>query len=321
MDLRQLRYFKVLAAHQHFGRAATVLHIAQPALSRQIQLLEGELGVQLVERHSRGASLTPEGALLLDRAVFLLRYCDQIKVDIMDLQGTPRGPVALGLPPALASVLVVPLTRALRSRYPEIRLRVSESFSPALCDSLEQGVLDVAVLSGPSAATSFVHTEPLLSENICAIGLSGDPRLRSGSIDVQDLQGIPLILAGLQNSGVRLTLERATARENVVLEEAMEVESAVVAAQLVAEGLGWTIHFASAVNREVGAGVLCAVPISGLVLERFLAHAVQRPPSTATVTLISLIHEIVASMIKCGEWPMAKTACASRQVEGTAANM
>ena len=82
MDLRQLRYFKVLAAHQHFGRAAAVLHIAQPALSRQIQLLESELGVKLVERHSRGASLTREGELLLERTTFLLRYTDQIKADI-----------------------------------------------------------------------------------------------------------------------------------------------------------------------------------------------------------------------------------------------
>lgn len=79
MDLRQLRYFTVLAAHQHFGRAAAVLHIAQPALSRQVQLLEAELGVKLVERHSRGASLTREGELLLDRATFLLRYADQIR--------------------------------------------------------------------------------------------------------------------------------------------------------------------------------------------------------------------------------------------------
>jgi DNA-binding transcriptional LysR family regulator len=149
MDLRQLRYFKVLAAHQHFGRAAAVLHIAQPALSRQIQLLESELGIQLVERHARGASLTLEGELLLDRATFLLRYSDQIKVDIIDLQGAARGPVALGLPPALASVLVLPLTRAVRNQYPEIKLRVSESFSPSLSESLEQGVLDIAVLSGP----------------------------------------------------------------------------------------------------------------------------------------------------------------------------
>ena len=153
MDLRQLRYFKVLAAHQHFGRAAAVLHIAQPALSRQIQLLESELGIQLVERHARGASLTVEGELLLDRATFLLRYADQIKVDIIDLQGAARGPVALGLPPALASVLVLPLTRAVRNQYPEIKLRVSESFSPSLSDSLEQGVLDIAVLSGPIAAS------------------------------------------------------------------------------------------------------------------------------------------------------------------------
>ena len=127
MDLRQLRYFTVLAAHQHFGRAAAVLHIAQPALSRQVQLLEAELGVKLVERHSRGASLTREGELLLDRATFLLRYADQIRVDIMDLQGTPRGTVALGLPPAFAGFFVLPLTRALRDQYPEVRLRVNES--------------------------------------------------------------------------------------------------------------------------------------------------------------------------------------------------
>ncbi|MGE8158946.1 LysR family transcriptional regulator [Paraburkholderia sp. NPDC080076] len=315
MELRQLRYFKVLAAHQHFGRAATVLHIAQPALSRQIQLLERELGVRLVERHSRGASLTPEGALLLERAVFLLRYCDQIKGDIMDLQGTPRGLVALGLPPALASVLVLPLTLALRSKYPQIRLRVTESFSPVLSDSLEQGALDVAVLSGPIAATPLIHTDRLLSEHICVIGVSGDPRLQVASVDVEDLAGVPMILTGLQNSGVRLALERATARANVVLDEVMEVESAAVAAQLVAEGVGWTIHFASAVTRDVDAGILRAVPISGLVLERFLAYAVQRPPSTATVTLISLVHETVESLIQSGKWPMAETGGGSEHME------
>lgn len=156
MDLRQLRYFKVLAAHQHFGRAATVVHIAQPALSRQIQLLESELGVRLVERHARGASLTREGELLLDRANFLLRYTDQIKVDIMDLHGTRRGPVALGLPPALASVLVLPLARAVRATYPEIRLRVIESFSPALVARANIVLSEVMEVESATVAAQLV---------------------------------------------------------------------------------------------------------------------------------------------------------------------
>ncbi len=83
MDLRQLRYFVALATQQHYGKAAKVLHVAQPALSRQIRLLEEELGVQLFERHARGATPTDEARLLLERAVFLLRYAEQTKQDLM----------------------------------------------------------------------------------------------------------------------------------------------------------------------------------------------------------------------------------------------
>lgn len=306
MDLRQLRYFKVLAAHQHFGRAAAVLHIAQPALSRQIQLLEAELGVRLVERHSRGASLTREGVLLLERATYLLRYTDQIKVDIMDLQEMPRGPVALGLPPALASVIVLPLARTLQERYPAVHLRVTERFSPALCDGLEQGSIDVAVLSGPIAATPVIHAEPLLTEQICVIGRADDPHLPVGSIAVGRLAGVAMILTGLQNSGVRLALERATAKANIDLDGHVEVESATVAAQLVLAGLGWTIHFASAVRHEIAAGALRAVPIEGIVIERYLAHAAMRPPSSATVSVTTLICEIAQALVRSGEWPMTE---------------
>jgi LysR family nitrogen assimilation transcriptional regulator len=306
MDLRQLRYFTVLASHQHFGRAAAVLHIAQPALSRQVQLLEAELGVKLVERHSRGASLTREGELLLDRATFLLRYADQIRVDIRDLQGTPRGTVALGLPPAFASFLVLPLTRVLRDRYPEVRLRVNECFSPSLSDALERGTLDVALLTGPIAAPAQIHAELVLTEMLCGIGPASDARLAGPSLHIEALGDVPLILAGLQKSGVRLALERSAANANLVLNDVIEVESADVAAQLVSDGLGWTVHVASAVRREIQAGRLRAVPIEGLVLERFLAHARQRPPSSATIALMSTIRSLIAMMISAGDWPMAR---------------
>jgi LysR family nitrogen assimilation transcriptional regulator len=306
MDLRQLRYFKVLAIHQHFGRAAAFLHIAQPALSRQIQSLESELGIQLVERRSRGASLTREGELLLERSTFLLHYTDQIKVDIIDLQGTPRGPVTLGLPPALASVMVPPLARVLRERYRDIRLRVIESFSPVLCDALEQGTVDIAVLSGPIVARPLIHMEPLLTEQVCAIGPADDVRLRAHSLTVRQLDSVPLILTGLQNYGIRLALERATAQENIHLDGVMEVESATVAAQLVKDGAGWTIHFASAVSRDIEAGVLRAVPVNGIKLERYLAYTTTRPPSAATVSLVSLMYATAQTLIATKQWPMAE---------------
>jgi LysR family transcriptional regulator, nitrogen assimilation regulatory protein len=312
MDLRQLRYFTVLAAHQHFGRAAAVLHIAQPALSRQIQLLESELGVRLVQRHARGASLTPEGELLLDRATFLLRYADQIKIDLMDLQGRPRGPVALGLPPALASVLVPPLMRMLRERFPEIQLRVVERLAPSLSDALEHGGVDVAVLSGPIVASPLIHTDHLLTEKICVIGRAGDPRLMQPSLPVQMLHGMPLVLTGLQNTGIRLALERAAAEAGVELEAVIEVESVTVAEQLVRDGVGWTVHVPAAVQAEVTQGTLCAVPLEGVTLERYVAHSVMRPPSTATVQLMALLAETARLMIVQGRWPMAQLANAGK---------
>jgi LysR family nitrogen assimilation transcriptional regulator len=306
MDLRRLRYFRALALHQHFGRAAEVLHIVQPALSRQIHLLESELGILLVNRHARGATLTAEGHLLLERATFLLSFADQIKIDIADLQASPRGPVVLGLPPALARIVVPPLVGAMRERYPDINLRIQESFSPALCDALEKGTIDFAVLSGPVVASPLIQMAPLLNEKICAVARIDDPIMPHGAMTVRDLQGLPLILTGVPMAGVRLALDRAACLAGVVLNVVVEVETAMVAAQLVKDGVGWTVHYAAAVAGEMDAGTLRAVPIEGLILRRYLAHPVLRSPSKATVSMISLLRETVSSLVRDGHWPMAE---------------
>jgi LysR family nitrogen assimilation transcriptional regulator len=306
MDLRQLRSFRTLAIHQNFGRAAQVLHIAQPALSRQIQLLESELGVRLVMRHSRGACLTAEGNLLLERATFLIRFMDQIKVDIVELQACPCGPVVLGLPPALASVVVPPLVSRMRESYPGINLRIHECFAPTLCDALEKGTVDFAVLSGPFVATPLIHLTPLLNEKICAVARFDDTRLPFESITIEAFRGIPLVLTGVLTAGVRLAFDRAADLARVPLDVVVEVETAAVAAQLVKDGVGWTVHYAAAVASEVEAGTLRAVPIEGLLLQRYLAQAVLHPPSKATDAMISLLKETVSSLIHQGKWPMAE---------------
>jgi LysR family nitrogen assimilation transcriptional regulator len=120
MDLRQLRYFVALATQQYYGRAAEVLHVTQPALIRQIQLLGEELGVKLFERHARGAAPTDEARLVLERAIFLLQYAEQIKSDLVSLQKEPRGPVAIGMSPGLAQQLTVVLTKAVLKQFPEV---------------------------------------------------------------------------------------------------------------------------------------------------------------------------------------------------------
>jgi LysR family nitrogen assimilation transcriptional regulator len=304
MDLRQLRYFVALATQQNFNRAAEVLHIAQPALSRQIKLLEEELGVVLFDRHIRGATPTAEALQLLERATFLLRYAEQMKFDMIGLRSAPKGPVALGLPPGLAPLLIPPLHERLSADFPEIQLKVVEGFAPGMHEHLLQGAIDLAILSG-STYLANVEVTPLLSEAICVIALSGDERLGDRHVDVARLAGIPLVLAGIAKSGIRLELEPAAARRGIRLNTVIEVESIAAARALVEQGVGWTVHFAAAVGEGIASGLLRATPIVGLSLQRSLGRSLGRPPSTAANAVATAVRETIESMVSTGRWPNA----------------
>ena len=302
MDLRQLRYFVALATQQHYGKAAAVLHVTQPALSRQIRLLEDELGVQLFERHARGAAPTDEAHLLLERAVFLLRYAEQIKADLLARQSAPRGPVAIGLSPGLAQQLTVMLTQAVRQALPDVRLRFIEGFAPSLQDMLAQGQVDIALLVDPIDRSNVV-SKPLLDEQICLIGTPDDPRVGKTLMRIGDLAGVPLVMTGLVKSGVRLKLEDAAARAKIELVPVVEVETAEVARRLVLDGVGLTVHFAAAVKDDIEAGRLRAVPIEGLALHRAIARAADRPLSRATEAVIGLLCSVIEQHVRDGQWP------------------
>jgi LysR family transcriptional regulator, nitrogen assimilation regulatory protein len=304
VDLRQLRYFTVVARQQHFGRAASILHIAQPALSRQIKLLEEELGVALFERHARGATPTEAAGLLLDRASFMLRYAEQVKHDIAATQLSARGPIALGMSPGVALVLAALLVEVVRARHPDVRLQIVEQFSDVLQAQLLDGTLDLAILNGPIDLPDFV-TSPLLSERICLIGAADDDRLRRSRITIADLAGIPLILAGVAKSGVRLELEAATARTKTSLTVLVEVQTIGVAKRVVLRDGTCTIHFAAPIKSDIEAGSLRAVPIEGLKIRRFLARAAGRQPSRATLALTDIVKEVVSNLVRSGEWPNA----------------
>ncbi len=305
MDLRQLRYFVALATQENFNRAAEVLHIAQPALSRQIKLLEDELDVVLFERHPRGATPTPEAIQLLDRANFLLRYAEQLKFDMQRLRSAhPSGPVALGLSPGLAPILVAPLFERISRDFADIHLKIEEDFAPVLHDHLIHGIVDLAILNG-SAYLANIESTPLLSEALCAIARHSDPRLGDLPIDIEELANVPLILTGIPKAGIRLELEPAAARAGVRLRPVIEVETINVARTLVERGAGWTVHFAAAVRNEIDAGILRATPIKGLNLQRSLGHSIGRPQSRAATTVAGLVLELVRDMVTNGDWANA----------------
>ena len=139
MDLRQLEYFVRVAELGSFTRAAQVLDVAQPALSRQVRLLEVELRQNLLLRNGRGVTTTEAGRLLLEHGRGILHQVERAREDLGRVGGSPSGRVAVGLPPTVARMMTVELTREFRRRLPHAALSISEGLSVSMQERLIAG--------------------------------------------------------------------------------------------------------------------------------------------------------------------------------------
>jgi DNA-binding transcriptional LysR family regulator len=193
VDLRHFRSFVVVAEERHIGRAAQRLFITQPALSRQMQQLEREIGAPVLVRTARGVELTEAGSDLLAKArVALAAAEDALAVGRLE---EPRGPLALGLPLAGGRERWFGLVEAYHARYPAVDVSVREAMTEPLLDQLLAGELDGALGLAPSRIPSLtythVHDEPLSVWLHSAHPLAGRPEL-----ELSDLEGVRVTLVG-----------------------------------------------------------------------------------------------------------------------------
>ncbi|MFC5664956.1 LysR family transcriptional regulator [Kitasatospora misakiensis] len=159
LELRLVRYFTVVAAHQHFGRAAADLHVAQPALSRQIQRLERYLGVRLLDRVPQGARLTPAGQRFLPRAQALLRAARQAESAAREQAETER--IAIGY---VEDLVITAAVRELRRRHPDAEI-ATRYLSCRDVGALSDKRVDALIARAPLPfAADDVVTTPLYQE-------------------------------------------------------------------------------------------------------------------------------------------------------------
>ncbi len=147
MELRQLRYLVALADEASFTRAAEREHIAQPALSQQIQKLEQELGLPLVERTTRRVSITDAGNLLVARARRVLTELESARQELDRVRGIQTGHVTLGAMNTMGPVDITLVIARFHELHPQVELTVREDNSDALAEMLRVDVLDLAFLS------------------------------------------------------------------------------------------------------------------------------------------------------------------------------
>lgn len=149
LTLKHLRYFDALARQGHFGRAAEVCAISQPALSLQIKELEAIAGARLVERTARQVRLTPLGEEFLARTRKILLEVEEIGALVRSAQGPLAGPLRLGVIPTVAPYLLPGVLKGLAARFPELELQPRESVTKTLIGDLLQSRLDAAIVALP----------------------------------------------------------------------------------------------------------------------------------------------------------------------------
>ena len=276
MELRQLRYLVRVFELGSISRAALDLELVQSALSQQISRLESELSTRLLQRSPKGVTPTEAGLAFFREAQLVLRHAEQAVRSAQESRLS--GSVSVGMAPTTAAVLGLPLLRAMRERYPDVRLHVVESLSGHLTGMLNARQLDLALLFD-SQAGRRLSVMPLLEEKLFLIESkrpgAATPAKAPKRMSVAQLAGLPLILP-TGSHGLRSTLESAFARAKCKPNVVAEIDSLAMLMDAVDSGLGCTVQPWAAVGRYADAA------------QRFKLTEISDTPARRAMALCSL---------------------------------
>ena len=301
MEIRQLRYFKVIAEARSFARGANHLRVAQPALSRSIAKLEEELGQPLFLRQSTGVWLTEAGTKLYDQANEILDKIRDISDSISDLSA-PSGIVRFGGPQTLHTQLLVPIAKAFLTQQTRCELDLVQESGFRLREMVSSGLLDMAI--APTAVDGSLHSTPLIEESICLICLEKDRQQFGKTVTLAQIADLPLIVTGYPGT-LRLWIDRQAPQLRTPLRNVRsEVNSASLLAELVLGEIGYGLATASAVARYRRDGV-SFVPIDELTVSWSLVANFSRMRMAAVHKCHELVVDYVAKMNLSEDWPTA----------------
>lgn len=304
MDLRQLRYFVEIANLRSVTAAAARVFVAQSALSRQLKLLEDELGVSLLARQARGVRLTDAGEAFLTRAQILLRDADNLKAEFRAHKREPSGRLQIGAPPSLRAMLVAPFAAQFTSRHPKVTLAFREGTSHQICDLLAQGEIDLAIVSNQEEISSFA-TRTLLTEPLCWVGPPEAALSFSRTVSISRLASKPLILTSYPNS-LRVIVDRALAEGGIRVEPIAEADMVSMMLDLIRRGMGFTVLPVSAVDDLRKQRICSASRVRGLSISWVIAWSKERTRTPVSREASDHIDRLAAQKIDSGEWPFAR---------------
>jgi LysR family nitrogen assimilation transcriptional regulator len=300
MDLRQLEYFVHVADARSFSKAAQILSVAQPALSRQVRGLEVELRQALFLRNGRGVTLTPAGTRLLGHARGILLQVESAKADLDESRTAPVGRVAVGLPPTVGRTLSGPLVAEFRSRFPRADISIVEGLTVHVLEWLTLGRVDVGLVYNPPPSPA-VELRPLAEQPLCLIGPAPGRRRPGGggAVELKRLPDFPLIIPSRPHT-IRMLVESRLAAAGLRPRIALEVDGVRAILDLVQRGHGYAVLARSALIEAGDGAKLVARPIVKPALRSAatIAISAQRPLTRMAQEAIRLLEQLGPPVLK-----------------------
>jgi DNA-binding transcriptional LysR family regulator len=266
MDVRQLEMFRAVAEQGSFTKAAQKLHVSQSAISRQIKLLEDELGTQTLHRGRKAATLTESGHLLLTVANRIHRDLQDVVWQISSTRELRRGLLRLAGGMTVCMYVLPRLLKRFRALYKQVDLKVVSGTSESILRLLRSHEVDLGLLTLPILAPDL-EVRPVLREEMVVATAPGHPLARARVIDPKSLGRFPLILYE-SGSNTRRVLDRFFLEEGIPVNVAMETENVEIIKAMVANGLGITLVPYTAIARDARGGRLSYARVRGRRLYR-----------------------------------------------------
>lgn len=202
MEIRVLKYFLTVVQEESINKAADVLHITQPTLSRQLALMEEQLGVTLFKRSSKGISLTNEGMLLRRRAEEILDLVEKTEKELVEQDELIEGKITIGCGELAAVEVLAKILGEFHEKYPRVQFDLFTATADMVKEQMEKGLVDIGVLLEPVDMEKYEFIRLGCKEKWVVVMRADDPMAERTSVTAKDLEELPLILPrrmGVQN--------------------------------------------------------------------------------------------------------------------------
>jgi DNA-binding transcriptional LysR family regulator len=291
INLDQLRIFQAVAQSRSFTRAAALVHLTQPGISKHIKQMEAYFGDRLFDRSGKKVALTESGEVLFEATQEVMAIIDAAERRIDDLKGLRGGRLRLGSSFPVGVYLLPKVLAEFRRRYPAMEVTLDISLSERIEAKLLANELDLGLVSY-DARDPRLLTRAFMTDELIAIVPPDHPWATRRRIKPQDLVGETFIVAA-QGAGTRAVIEERLKAQEIVLTNVLDFGNLEGVKHAVEAGLGVSIQARSVVQRELAAGSLRGIQLAGMdaSIQFFYACRKNAHLSNAARALLALLTE------------------------------